>query len=78
MAEGIWEKVQTAGEARRHCWEGREEEGRATIGNSLCPSVCICALAHRGRCFPRIAPFGQKLLASPQQTGCLQPQEAAC
>ena len=30
-----------AGEARHHCWDGQEEEGRSTIGNSLNRSMCM-------------------------------------
>ena len=38
-AAGTQEKVWATGEARCHCWEGREEEGQTAVGNSLHLSV---------------------------------------
>ena len=35
-----WGRHGTAREARHHCWGGREEEGRTTIGMSLSAHTC--------------------------------------
>ena len=35
IAERIQRRSGPTGEARNHCWEGQEEEGRITIGISL-------------------------------------------
>ena len=35
MAEGTWEKVQTHRRGKAPSWGGQEEEGWATLGNSL-------------------------------------------
>ena len=54
-----------AGEARCHCWGGREEEGWTAIGISL--HTCMCAQALRGGIPLVQARGGKKPLA--QDTG---------
>ena len=59
MAEGTREKVWVHRKARHHCWGGREEEERTTIGISL--RTLVWAL--RGQGASGITMGGEKPLA---------------
>ena len=63
MAEGTWEDVQTHRRGKAPKLTRGEEEGQATIENSLGPSVHACPLEHRGLRAPsqRLCPAHMEL-----------------
>ena len=82
MPNGTWEKVQTCRRSKVPLLGRGEEEGRATIGNSLHPSLYVCLPAGRGNTIPSAAPppppplLQTEAACHPPWTGPLHPWEA--